>query len=209
MENILPIVAADAPDALTDLCGVNLLERLLRILQRLGFRRAIIFSSTAKIVGADLAKPSWARQEITVQLVESAAKPVTAGLVLQQFQAERFLFIPANVYCDGRLLAALAATQSSTALVDSNPPQFARHMVQKPCGPTLVTRDWLRTCSDREPFDEMLKQNVDTGEIDTLDAANVDDYIVSMRRRVRPLCFVAAETQDRRLAQRIILDAAQ
>ena len=38
MENILPILIADAPEALTELCGVNLLERLLRILQRLGFR---------------------------------------------------------------------------------------------------------------------------------------------------------------------------
>ncbi len=44
MENILPILIADAPEALMELCGVNLLERLLRILQRLGFRRAIVFS---------------------------------------------------------------------------------------------------------------------------------------------------------------------
>ena len=38
MENVLPILVADAPDALIELCGVNLLERSLRILQRLGFR---------------------------------------------------------------------------------------------------------------------------------------------------------------------------
>src|SRR5260370_827377 len=48
MENILPILIAEAPEALIELCGVNLLERLLRILQRLGFRRAIVFSTTAK-----------------------------------------------------------------------------------------------------------------------------------------------------------------
>jgi len=58
MEKILPILIADAPEALGELCGVNLLERLLRILQRLGFRRAIVFSSTPEIVGADLAKRS-------------------------------------------------------------------------------------------------------------------------------------------------------
>jgi len=50
MENILPILIADAPDALIELCGVNLLERLLRILQRIGFRRAIVFSSTPEII---------------------------------------------------------------------------------------------------------------------------------------------------------------
>jgi len=48
MENILPIIIADAPEALTELCGVNLLERLPRILQRLGFRSAIVFSTTPK-----------------------------------------------------------------------------------------------------------------------------------------------------------------
>src|SRR6266700_6413065 len=95
MENILSILIADAPDALIELCGVNLLERLLRILQRLGFRRAIVFSTTPEIVGAELAKPSWARQEIGVQLVGSAAKPIKAALFLQPNHAERFLFVPA------------------------------------------------------------------------------------------------------------------
>ena len=74
MENILPIVIADAPGALSVLCGVNLLERSLRILQRLGFRRAIVFSSTPEIVGTELAKRSWAREQMTVQLVSSVTE---------------------------------------------------------------------------------------------------------------------------------------
>jgi phosphatidylglycerophosphate synthase len=209
MDDILPILVADAPDALGKLCGVNLLERLLRILQRLGFRRAIVFSSTPGIIRTELARPSWARQEIGVQLVGRAAKPIRAPLFLEQDHAERFLFVPANVYCDARLLAALGARDSSAALVDSNPPHFAKDLVQNPCGPALVTRDFLLTCSDRAPFVEALKLKVEAGEIDIVDAANVEDYIVSMRRHLRPLCFPAAQAQDRRRAERIILDAAQ
>ena len=209
MENILPILVADAPDALTELCGVNLVERLLRILQRLGFRRAIIFSSTPEIIGTELAKPSWARQQIGVHVVASAAKSVTANLVLQHTQAERFLLLPANLYCDARLLAALGARESSAALVDSNPPQFAAHIVQNPCGPALVTRDFLLACFDSTPFVEQLKQKIETGEIDTVDAAKVDDYIVSMRRHVRPVCFSMPAEQNRPLAERVILDSAQ
>src|SRR5215472_12276024 len=91
MQNVLPILIADAPEALTELCGVNLVERLLRILQRLGFRRAILLSTTPEIIGTELAKPSWARQQISIQLVASAAKPVRARLILQQSHAERFL----------------------------------------------------------------------------------------------------------------------
>ena len=209
MENVLPILIADAPEALAELCGVNLLERLLRILQRLGFRSAIVFSSTPEIIEAELAKRSWARQQITTQLVPTAAKPVTAHRILEQGQTARFLIVPANVYCDGRLLAALSARNSPTVLVDSNPPQFVQHLIQNPSGPALVTRDFLLACSDSAPVVEELKQKIDAREIDAVDAAKVDDYIVSMRRHVRALCFPAPRTQDRRLAQRIILDSAQ
>src|SRR5262249_17235858 len=152
-----------------------LVERLLRILQRLGFRRAIVLSSSPEIIGTELAKPSWARQQIAVQLVASGAKPVTAALVLQQVHAERFLFVPANVYCDGRLLAALAAKESPAALVDSNPPPFAAHTVQNPCGPALVTTEFLSACSSTVPFFEELRNKIDNGTISTVDAAAVDD----------------------------------
>ena len=208
MKHILPIVVADAPEALIELCGVNLIERLLRILQRLGYRRAVVFSSTPEIIGAELAKRSWAREQITVQLVPTP-KPVTAHRILEQGETTRFLIVPANVYCDGRLLAALSARNSPTVLVDSNPPQFVEDMLGNQSGPALVTRDFLLTCSESAPFVEEFKKKLASGEIDAVDAAKVDDYIVSMRRHVRPLCFPAPPAQNRRLAQRIILDSAQ
>ena len=208
MENILPILIADAPGALTELCGVNLLERLLRILQRLGFRRAIIFSSTPEIVEADLAKRSWAREELTTQLVSTAREPLTVQLLLEQ-AAERFLIVPTNTYCDARLLVALCAKNSSAALVDSNPPKFARSLIRNPCGPALITRDFLFALPPAAPFLNELIRKIDHGKIDVVDAAKQDDYIVSMRRHVRPVCFRVPLEQDRRMAERIILDSAQ
>jgi phosphatidylglycerophosphate synthase len=209
MENILPIMIADAPEALIELCGVSLLERLLRILQRLGFRRAIVFSATPQIIGADLSRRSWASKEIVVQLVPDAIGPVTGQILLDRIPSERFLIVPANIYCDGRLLAALCAKDSSAALVDSNPPEFGRHLIRNPCGPALITRDLLFTFSPATPFFEELKHKLDDGKINVVDAAKEDDYIVAMRRRVRPLCFPAQQEQDRRLAERVILDSAQ
>jgi phosphatidylglycerophosphate synthase len=209
MENILPILIADAPGALIELCGVNLLERLLRILQRLGFRRAIVFSTTPEIVGPELANRSWAREQITVHLVSGAIGPLTPQLVLEQSPSRRFLIVPANIYCDARLLAALCAKDSSAALVDSNPPEFARSLIRNPCGPALVTRDFLFALSPTAPFFEELKNKIDNRKIDTVDAAAADDYIITMRRRVRPVCFPAPPEQNRRVAERIILDSAQ
>src|SRR5438094_8422422 len=209
MENILPILIADAPEALIELCGVNLLERLLRILQRLGFRRAIIFSTTPEIVGAELAKRSWAREQIIVHLVSGAIGPLTAQLVLEQSPSDRFLIVPANIYCDSRLLAALCANDSSAALVDKRPPGFARQLIRSPCAPALVDRDFLFVLSSTAPFFEELKNKIHNRKIDIVDAGEEDDYIVSMRRRVRPVCFSAPPKQSRRVAERVILGSAQ
>ncbi len=209
MENILPILIADAPEALIELCGVNLLERSLRILQRLGFRHAIVFSTTPEIVGAELAKRSWAREQVIADLVPRANGPVTAQLLLAQIPSDRFLIVPGDVYCDSRLLAALCAKDSSAALVDSNPPEFARSLIRNPCGPALVTREFVVALSPSAPFFAELKDKVDTGKIDTIDAAVEDDYIVTMRRRVRSVCFPALPEQNHRLAEWIILDSAQ
>ena len=208
MENILPILIADAPEALIELCGVNLLERLLRILQRLGFRRAIVFSTTPEIVGAELAKHSWAREQVIADLVPRANGPLTAQLLLEQTPSDRFLIVPGNIYCDARLLAALCAKTSPAALVDSNPPEFARSLIRNPCGPTLVMKDFLSAFWLTAPFFAELKEKIDTRKIDIVDAAAQDDYIIAMRRRVRPVCF-PAPGQNRRLAERIILDSAQ
>jgi phosphatidylglycerophosphate synthase len=209
MENVLPILIADAPEALTEVCGVSLLERLLRILQRLGFRRAIVFSTTPEIVGAEVAKRSWAREKVTVHVVSGTTGPLTPQVVLEQGQSERFLIVPADVYCDARLLAALCARDSSAALVDSNPPEFARSLIRNPCGPAVITKDFLSAFSSTVAFFEQLKEKIDNRKIDLVDAAAEDDYIVSMRRRVRPFCFPAPAEQNRRSAERVILDSAQ
>jgi phosphatidylglycerophosphate synthase len=185
-----------------------LVERLLRILQRLGFRRAIVFSSTPEIIEAELAKRSWAREELTVQVVSSVMTPLTVQLLLEQ-TAERFLIVPANIYCDSRLLAAICAKNSSAALVDSNPPEFAQSLIRNPCGPALIRRDFLFTLSPTAPFLNELIRKIDHGNIDVVDAAKADDYIVGMRRHVRPVCFRLPLEQDRRLAERIILNSAQ
>jgi phosphatidylglycerophosphate synthase len=209
MENILPILIADAPEALIELCGVNLLERLLRILQRLGFRSAIVFSTTREIIGAELAKRSWARDQIIVRLVSGAIGPLTSQLVLDQSPSERFLIVPANIYCDARLLAALCAKDSSAALIDSDPPRSARSLIGNPSGPAMVTKDFLSAFSHTAPFFAQLKERIDNREIEIVDAAQEDDYIVPMRRRVRPVCFPAPPERNRRFAERIILDSAQ
>ena len=173
------------------------------------FRRATVLSTTPEIIGADLRKCSWAREQISTDLVSSTIKPITVQLLPNQAAAERFLIMPANIYCDARLLATLCAKNSSAALIDSNPPELARDLVRNPCGPSLVDRDFLSGLAPTAPFFEELKNKIDHRKIDLVDAATVNDYVVNMRRHVRPLCFAPSLEQDRRIAERVILDSAQ
>ena len=70
-------------------------------------------------------------------------------------------------------------------------------------------KDFLSAFWPTAPFFEELKDKIDNRKIDIVDAAAEDDYIITMRRRVRPVCFPAPSEQNRRLAERIILDSAQ
>jgi phosphatidylglycerophosphate synthase len=219
--NLQVLLLADSSDVLLPLCGVSLLERLLRILQRLGFRRVITLTSTPAIIEAELAEPSWARRDLIVDLVPREAGPITAHDLLKAIPpssaATSCLIVPAATYCDARLLEALCSKNPPAILVDSNPIEVAQPLIEgltlttrgKLCGPTMLTRELLSTFPPSPPFFEELKHWIENGKIDIIDAATQDDYIVSMRRHVRLLCFPAPAPPNQSLADRIILDSAQ
>jgi phosphatidylglycerophosphate synthase len=73
----------------------------------------------------------------------------------------------------------------------------------------MIRRDFLSAFSPTAPFFEELKEKIENGKIGIVDAATENDYIVNMRRHVRPLCFPAPRERDRRLVERVILDSAQ
>jgi phosphatidylglycerophosphate synthase len=96
------------------------------------------------------------------------------------------LLVPGEIYCDARLLAALLKCSRPTALIDSHPPTEMLPLLPARV-PTVVGK----------------------GESETLDAAQFDPYIGSMRRTIQPLWFAAPEPQYISLAERWIYDSAQ
>src|SRR5947208_2208455 len=114
------LILADAPDAFVKLFGVSMLERLLRVAQRLGFREALILSKTPEAVAAHLAKPSWARGEVALNFRPRETDPLLISDVVPG--AERILLVSAGFYYDARLLRALSEKDATTLLIDSAPP---------------------------------------------------------------------------------------
>lgn len=98
------VILADDNGALVELCGISMVERNLRVVQRLGFTSVVVVNATVEIRGA-LAKPSSARSELAI------------GFTRDIPAAGRLLILPAEVYCDSRLLAALLGCDKAAELV--------------------------------------------------------------------------------------------
>ena len=108
------LIVADSPEALTDLCGISLLERMRRIALQLGFGEAMILSNSVKAMATHVANESWHRADLSLTFRERTGANVTVGDILDCLAAlrvasdGRFLIVFADFYCDERLLRSLA-----------------------------------------------------------------------------------------------------
>src|SRR3954470_9230401 len=150
------LIVADAPEALTNLCGISLLERMRRVAIQLGFDEAIFLSNSVKTVAAHMANESWHRADVSVTFRERTGANVTVGDILECLPElsvasnGRVLVVFAGFYCDERLLRSLAGAQTNSVLVDSDPPSIIAPLLENSdtdcsrrlCA-ALVTSEWL------------------------------------------------------------------
>ena len=225
MKNPLPalLILADSQDALTDLCGISLLERLRRIVGKLGFAEAMILSNSVESMAIHAAKSSWRRGEVALKFREGEVQEVTISEVLDCLGAMtlppdgRVLIVSAGFYCDERLLRVLAAAQTDSALIDSDPPSLVKSFSEDsgihgldrlPCA-LLLSRKWL-TGKDRPVLlRKAVASEAINGGIALVDAAEQPPYVRSLRRNVRPVFFAAPLLERRALAERLLQDATQ
>jgi 1L-myo-inositol 1-phosphate cytidylyltransferase / CDP-L-myo-inositol myo-inositolphosphotransferase len=214
------VILADDPGALSELCGISTLERLLRTLQRCGITQATILSSTPDPIARELARPSWARAHLKVTLRARPSGAPTIEQISDAWPATTQLLpiIPADSVFDPRLLRTLLSQQSPAALVDSgvrrpilqaligSAPDTARG---KLCGPALLTREWAS--AQGGPLEQVLRNGLANRSLPALDVSAQPQYYVSMRRHLRPYWFPAPSPngQNRELAKRVLFDSAQ
>ena len=205
------LILADSPDALRILFGISLLERLLRMVQRLGFREALIFSKTPDAIAAHLATPSWARAAVSLSFRERQNGPILINEVATG--AERILLVSAGFYYDARLLKALAEEGATTLLVDSAPPAESVPLWNNEGvdfrGAALLHRDWLSQCQHTAVVLDQLSSEAAIGRINVCDAAAQPTYVTGLRKHVRPVFFPAPNDELVRLAETFPRDVAQ
>jgi phosphatidylglycerophosphate synthase len=215
------VILADNPGALIELCGISMLERLLRTLQRCGIKRATILSSTPEPVANELARPSWARKGLDVTLQTHPGGPVKLDQIIDIWPrnsrpAPLLLIIPADSVFDPRLLRALVSQETPAALVDSGVrrPNLQTLIALAPdtprgklCGPALLNYEWASTRPG--PLEEVLYGGLADRSLPALDVSAQPLYYVSMRRKLRPYWFPAPSFANRKLAKRVLFDSIQ
>ena len=190
--------------ALVRVCGVSLLDRMLRQLQRLTCSSATVLSSCIEHVGTD-----WARRELPVILRRREAGPLRAR-ELHLLNLAEALVLSADYYCDSRLLAALTKATESALIVDSAPPSEWLSLLRSAA---RNQHGWVCPCA-RVTASSLGKVDPETEVFAVatrfVDVATLPCYVTNMRREIRPLWFPAPATAEQvRLAERRILDAAQ
>jgi 1L-myo-inositol 1-phosphate cytidylyltransferase / CDP-L-myo-inositol myo-inositolphosphotransferase len=211
------IILGDGPGALAGLCGISLLERLLRQLQRLGLRKAIVLSATPDHLAEHLANPSPHRAKVAVDIRSRTAGPVNMQQLAEAWpnDAEHVLIFRADTVFDSRLLQLLDEQDSTTALVDSSPPAKLEALVAgvpttsrgRLCGGALLAVDWTqRHCGG---FAEALRGDIEASRIRALDIASRSWRLPSLRRELRPYWFPVPEPAQQQIAERVLLEASQ
>jgi Phosphatidylglycerophosphate synthase len=216
------LIIADSPEALTDLCGISLLERMRRIALQLGFREAMILSDSVKAVAAHVANESWHRADVSLTFRERTGAKVTVGDILDCLAAlrvapdGRILIVFAAFYCDERLLRSLADAQTNSALIDSDPPSIIAPLLENADGhpsrllcAALLSSEWLSQKNRACTLVEEITSDMMAGRMARVDAARQQAYVQSMRRSVRPVFFPAPSVEHRPLAERLLRDATQ
>jgi len=211
------IILADSPGALVEVCGISLLERNLRTLQRLGVTKVVVLSATPDVIGSHLAGRSRHRATVEVDLRARTIGPAILSQARDTLpnDARQFVVIRGDCLFDSRLLQLLDDQNTAATLVDSAPPSSLEMLVStacsskrgRICGAALLSRDWLQSC--RDPFDRALEEGINAGEIDAVDIAGRDWHHVAMRRQLRPLWFPAPVPEQQKHAEKLLIQAAQ
>ena len=204
------LIVADLPQALTDLCGISLLERMRRTALHLGFREATILSNSNHSVTEHFARQSWHREDIALEFRERKGPQLTIGDVQDCLSAERVLVVCAGFYCDGRLLHALAQAEQDSVLIDSDVPSITaplwknsgKQSFGRSVCAAVVSGEWLSRKNRNAVLRKELESDVMSGRITAVDAAKQQAYVPSMRRSVRPVFFPAPLPEFRPLAER-------
>jgi phosphatidylglycerophosphate synthase len=199
------VILANSPGALVELCGISILERLLRTLQRCGVTRGVILSSTPREISDEIARPSPPRAQLKVTIRNRPAGAVTMKEIVDLWPgaAHLLLVIRGDTVFDMRLLQLLVRQTGNAALIDSATNTNEDIL----CGAALLQHDWA--VSRTGSLDDSVRNGLKNGAITALDVDGQPTYSPALRRKLRPFWFRAPSTTQQKMAEDVLIDSTQ
>jgi phosphatidylglycerophosphate synthase len=210
------LIIANAPQALTKIGGISLLERARRMAIALGFRETTILSPSIDAIATELARQTWRDKALSIQYRTTPAELVAVE-DLRAVSAVRALLISADAFYDKRLVAALIRAGDTCGLIDSDPPPPIAALLQDAprnsigwlAGAAVISPQWLAGKDPTAAVFSELGADVAAGRVDVIDAAKEPSYIATMRREVRPCFFPAPPESMQAVAERFLINRTQ
>lgn len=211
------LIIADHPAASVELCGISTMERSLRTLQACGFTRALVLTDSQELMLKARRASSPLRRKIVWNFAAQRTGPVTLEQVVAVWPDDHrnLLVLRGDSVFDARLLRLLRTQDSPVALVDSAVPAKLLLLVSSApmtnrgrfCGAALLSRDWVTGRS--APLEEALCAGLDDGSLASFDVATQSWYSAELHRDLRAYWFPSPSPVHNKLAENVILDAAQ
>ncbi|HEC13926.1 MAG TPA: CDP-alcohol phosphatidyltransferase family protein, partial [Acidiferrobacteraceae bacterium] len=219
------LIIANDPRFLEEICGLTIIDRLLRSLHCSGIKQAIIITSTPGPYHRVVKRRAWPRKQLKISIVELShpEQMKTWVSILEQHctdvsntnGSDPVLIVPHPGIYDTRLIRNLAQGTSPTALVDSQPPDYLNVLPDPQylsaqgilCGPVCVDRAWLTLQTGS--FLSFIQSGLFNEQVKALDVSEQTTYLDSQRRELRPYWFPALDPKLRQVATETILDASK
>jgi len=191
------LVSADYPGAFVELCGISIVERLLRMLQRCGAARATILSSAPDQITQQLSRPSWARRglQTTVRRRKEGTTRLEEIAAFWPRPCRFVLWVRGDCVFDDRILKMLIARESAGVLVDSVSSVALR------CCAAVLEHEWI--ASQSGTVEDALAQ------LPPVDVAEMPRYSPGLLRDLRPFWFYAPSSTRVQHAEETLLDSVQ
>src|SRR5687767_945992 len=199
------------------LCGLSLLERSLRTLQASGFTRALILTDSEELISEAprILSPHWTKIACTFSVRPPGPVSLEQLAAVWRDDGPDHLVVRGDSVFDPRLLRLLSAQAPPAALVDSGvPAEFHALVLSAPmtkrgrfCGAALLSRGWVSVRNG--PLEDAICEALDDGSLASVDAATPSWYSPVLHRELRAYWFPSPTPGHKRVAEKVILDAAQ
>jgi phosphatidylglycerophosphate synthase len=210
------------PRCMTKLCGLTLVERVLKMLHYQGIEQVGVIIRPGSGVQEHLGQYS---EDLRIEFLELEEDCVESDLealhLVKASMADQVLAVRADFVYDSRAINETISASKTTLAVGSRPPRPEEQLIEAEGGETyfyglsLLSREFLEEPNrfwpdtDGSMSDDLLRRFDNDGVASLLRLDQMPTYLVNLRRSLPVACFTVESDSDVRSGEDILMDGTQ